>query len=533
MAGRILLDVLVKRGFVGREKLLFAMEPHAGVTEYYLRLDDFCRENGHAQGLAGVITEITGVPIIAISEIDTACWLENPLDCWEKHMALPYRKSDGGICLAMVNPFDAAALQSAEIALGSSLQRAVIDVRSLSGFFSVSGYTARSDYRQAVRDVRQEYHLASPLAGGSIDTSNRMPAAIEDMICSMISKAVEVSASDIHIDALADSAIIRFRIDRCLYLHTEIPTDLKTSLLMNLLLRSGLDITCHACPQDGSFQIVAGSNVVDIRVAVMPTVYGLRLCMRLLGGDRNKLNLSEIGMGERMAGMYRSTLLRKPGLIVVAGPTNSGKTTTMHAGLSEFDHDSLSIFTLEDPVESRLWGITQIQVNEKQGFSYAVALRHLLRHDPDIVMIGEVRDKETAMLTVRAALAGHHVICSIHAKDSAAAVARLTDMGVEPYLLGECLNAVIAQRLARKICNVCNKAGCPTCLHSGYRNLTGVFEYLQVDAALSSLIASGASADAIRAYMKENAMPDLRQDAMLKVENGMTDVEEMSRILEI
>ena len=368
MAGRILLDVLVRQGVIGKEKLLYKTDAQTNLAEYYLSLDSFCRQSDKGTCLAGSIAKLLNIPLLSLSDFDDSLWRDSPSDCWERHLMIPHREHDGNIYLGMVNPFDAEALQQAEMVMGISLQRAVIDIHELASFFAGSVGTARLDYGQTVREVRQEYRLAGFVMPEQENTVDAIPAAIDSMISSMICKALEMSASDIHIDAMDNSAIIRFRIDKRLYLHTEIPADLKDSLTMSLLLRSGLDITCHAHPQEGSFQFNAENRVIDVRVAAMPTVQGQRLCLRLLDGVQKKLGLSEIGMGHAMAQSYRDTLLNKPGLIVVAGPTNSGKTTTMHAGLSEFDRDALSIFTLEDPVEYRLAGITKYKLMKSRVF---------------------------------------------------------------------------------------------------------------------------------------------------------------------
>jgi general secretion pathway protein E len=367
-------------------------------------------------------------------------------------------------------------------------------------------------------------------------------APIIRMINALLTQAAREQASDIHIEPFENASVVRFRVDGTLRDVVRPKKALHGALISRIKIMAQLDIAEKRLPQDGRITLRVGGRPVDVRVSTLPTGHGERAVLRLLEKDAQRLNLEALGMAQDTLAKFDKLIARPHGIVLVTGPTGSGKTTTLYASMSRLETATTNIMTVEDPIEYDLSGIGQTQVNERIGMTFARALRSILRQDPDVIMIGEIRDLETAQIAVQASLTGHLVLATLHTNDAASAVTRLTDMGVEPYLLASSLLGVLAQRLVRRLCPVCKEereedghkqwhpVGCDKCGHSGYAGRRGVYELLLVDDAITSLIHRNASDAEILATSRASGMRTLREDADRWLSTGFTSLEEVLRV---
>jgi type IV pilus assembly protein PilB len=387
-------------------------------------------------------------------------------------------------------------------------------------------------------------------------------APLVRLVNSIIMQAATDGASDIHFEPQEDALVVRTRIDGVLGEVQRIPRRMANGVTTRLKVISKLDIAERRRPQDGRISLNAASvgRMLDIRVAVLPTVEGEQVVMRLIDKSRKTPTLEALGLSESMRDRLAEIIAKPTGALLVTGPTGSGKSTTLYAALAQINRPEIKAITVEDPVEYRLTGINQVQINTKAGLTFASALRSILRSDPDVVMVGEIRDGETAKIAIEAALTGHFVLSTLHTNDAPGALTRLNEMGVEPFLTGSAVSAVLAQRLARKLCANCcemyapsyedliaarispdvaaskegmvfyRKVGCPRCGRSGYKGRIGVFQLLVMDDELEALAASNASRDEIHRSAASGGMRTLWDDGLAKVAAGLTSVEELARI---
>ena len=367
-------------------------------------------------------------------------------------------------------------------------------------------------------------------------------APIIRMINALLTQAAREQASDIHIEPFETSSVVRFRVDGTLRDVVRPKKALHGALISRIKIMAQLDIAEKRLPQDGRITLRVGGRPVDVRVSTLPTGHGERAVLRLLEKDAQRLNLETLGMARDTLVHFDKLIGRPHGIVLVTGPTGSGKTTTLYAAMSRLETATTNIMTVEDPIEYDLGGIGQTQVNERIGMTFARALRSILRQDPDIIMIGEIRDLETAQIAVQASLTGHLVLATLHTNDAASAVTRLTDMGVEPYLLASSLLGVLAQRLVRQLCPVCKAessedghihwraVGCDKCGHSGYAGRRGVYELLLLDDPLRALIHRNASDAEILTAGRAQGMRTLREDANRWLATGATSLEEVLRV---
>ncbi|MFO0101285.1 MAG: type II secretion system ATPase GspE, partial [Betaproteobacteria bacterium] len=365
-------------------------------------------------------------------------------------------------------------------------------------------------------------------------------APIIRMINALLTQATRDGASDIHIEAFETYSLVRFRVDGTLRDVVRPKRALHAALVSRIKIMAQLDIAEKRLPQDGRITLRVGGKAVDVRVSTLPTGHGERVVLRLLEKDLSRLTLESLGMSERTLKTFDALIHQPHGIILVTGPTGSGKSTTLYGAIRRLDHATTNIMTVEDPVEYDIAGIGQTQVNPKIDMSFARALRAILRQDPDVVMIGEIRDLETAQIAVQASLTGHLVLATLHTNDSASAVTRLVDMGVEPFLLSSSLLGVLAQRLVRKLCPHCKQpdpngqgwrpVGCPAGAHTGYLGRTGIYEMLIVDDAVRQLVHPGANDGDIRRTAERAGMLPMRSDGMRWVAGGVTSQEEVLRV---
>jgi general secretion pathway protein E len=387
-----------------------------------------------------------------------------------------------------------------------------------------------------------------------LDATDEAP--IIRLVNSVLFQAVRQRASDIHFESFERGLVVRYRIDGVLYPVLTPPKHLQASIIARLKILSGLNIAEKRLPQDGRFTIRTAGKDVDLRVSVLPTAHGERVVLRLLEKENKLLNLSEMGFSAERLGAIQQLIQLAHGIILVTGPTGSGKTTTLYAALSQINAPDKNIITVEDPIEYQLLGIGQMQVNPKINLTFAAGLRSILRQDPDVIMIGEIRDRETAEIAIHASLTGHLVFSTLHTNDAASAATRLIDMGIEPFLVASSVVAVLAQRLVRKVCKDCREAyhpedeelirlgivppktrptfyrgvGCAACSQTGYRGRTGIYELMVLDDEIRRLIGAKADATAIKQAAIAKGMITLKDDGADKVFHGITTTEEVMRI---
>jgi len=383
-----------------------------------------------------------------------------------------------------------------------------------------------------------------------LDTDEEAP--IVRLINSLLQQAIKEKASDVHIEVYSDSIAVRMRIDGILYTILNPPKRLHPQIVSRIKIMSSLDIAEKRLPQDGRISLKAAGREIDLRVSTIPTAFGERVVMRLLDKSRNLINLSQLGMEPKHLKTIDSFLSLSNGIVLVTGPTGSGKTTTLYSALGEINTAEKNVITVEDPVEYQMRGIGQMQVNPSIDLTFASGLRAILRQDPDVIMVGEIRDTETANIAVQASLTGHLVFSTLHTNDSAGALTRLLDIGVEPYLIASSLEGVLAQRLVRVLCNKCKKevfdlegelskwsylsgrvyksSGCSFCMDSGYKGRTGIFEIMVMTEPIRKLLLNDADTTAIMSQAVADGMQTLRDDGMQKVFKGVTALDEVLRV---
>ena len=376
-----------------------------------------------------------------------------------------------------------------------------------------------------------------PAVEDLLESANDAP--IIRMLNALLTQAAKDGASDIHIEPYERSSAVRFRVDGTLREVVQPNKALHAALISRLKIMAELDIAEKRLPQDGRISLRIGGRAIDVRVSTLPSAHGERAVLRLLDKGEARFTLESLGMsGDTLARFDR--LLRQPhGIVLVTGPTGSGKTTTLYAGLGRVDTSTTNVLTVEDPVEYELAGIGQTQVNAKIDLTFAKALRAILRQDPDVIMIGEIRDFETAQIAVQASLTGHLVLATLHTNDAPSAVTRLIDMGIEPFLLSSSLLGVLAQRLVRKLCPVCRRqdgngrwhpVGCDACAQSGYKGRTGIYELMVADDAIRALIHSRAAESRLFVAAEQAGMKTMREDGERLVAEGITSLEELMRV---
>ena len=406
------------------------------------------------------------------------------------------------------------------------------------------------DKSQVMREVEQAMKNEDLL-----DVSARAP--VIKVVNLMLFEAVTRRASDVHVQPYEDKLAVRFRVDGVLYDMFDPPKALQEEIISRIKVMGGMNIAERRLAQDGRATVEVGDRVVDLRIATLPTTFGERAVIRLLDKSARLYKMGDLGMPPHILELFKNLIWQDHGIILVTGPTGSGKSTTLYAALQEINSTQLNVLTLEDPIEYRLEGISQTQVSDKKGMTFASGLRHVLRQDPDVIMVGEIRDQETAHMAIQSALTGHLVFSTLHTNDAAGAVARMLDLGVEPYLLASSLLGVLAQRLVRLTCPKCRQpyapteaefkrwgldrsllgdkglwrgAGCENCLDTGYRERKGIFELLSVDEGIQELILQRAKASSIKACATSKGMTTLRADGVAKVLNGTTTMDEVARV---
>ena len=399
----------------------------------------------------------------------------------------------------------------------------------ISAAYAQSESSAASVVSEVESDVDLSRMMQSlPAIEDLLETSDDAP--IIRMLNALLTQAARDGASDIHIEPYERHSAVRFRVDGTLRDVVQPNRALHAALISRLKIMAELDIAEKRLPQDGRISLRIGTRAVDVRVSTLPSAHGERAVLRLLDKSGAKLSLESVGMQGDVLARFEHLIAQPHGIILVTGPTGSGKTTTLYAALERLDTRGQNIMTVEDPIEYELAGVGQTQVNAKIDLTFAKALRAILRQDPDIIMIGEIRDFETAQIAIQASLTGHLVLATLHTNDAASAVTRLTDMGIEPFLLSSSLLGVLAQRLVRKLCVQCHGAGCSQCGQTGYQGRTGVFEMLVTDEAIRAQIHTQTGEAEIRTTAQASGMRLMREDGERLVQSGVTSREELVRV---
>jgi general secretion pathway protein E len=412
-----------------------------------------------------------------------------------------------------------------------------IDAALLAQRISAAYAQSESSAATVVSEVEEEADLSRmmqelPAVEDLLESAGDAP--IIRMLNALLTQAVRDGASDIHIEPYERHSSVRFRVDGTLREVVQPNRALHAALISRLKIMADLDISEKRLPQDGRISLRLGTRAIDVRVSTLPNAHGERAVLRLLDKSESKLSLESVGMQGDVLARLEGLITQPHGIILVTGPTGSGKTTTLYAALSRLDAGRSNIMTVEDPIEYELPGVGQTQVNSKIDLTFAKALRAILRQDPDVIMIGEIRDFETAQIAIQASLTGHLVLATLHTNDAASAITRLTDMGVEPFLLSSSLLGVLAQRLVRKYCGHCHGGphgtGCEHCGHTGYAGRTGVFELLVVNDAIRAQIHGQAAEAEVRAQALAGGMQLMREDGERLVAAGITSREEVLRV---
>jgi len=504
-----------------------------------------------------IYSEQLSIPLVDLSEIpiDVEVLKQNPSKVVHRDRVIPIDRHDGTIRVATNNPFNLSAFDELRMLMGAKIETVLATTEEISRIikqhFGVGGQTVEAMIGESDVEVISE-----------VDTDNAdlieqaQEATVVKLVNEILLEAIRDRASDVHIEPYENDLKIRYRIDGVLHT-TNVPPEIRrfhAAIVSRIKILSNLNIAEKRLPQDGGFKIKAQNRDIDLRVSIIPTAFGGAVVMRILDKQSVLLSLDQLGLiDEALAGVQH--LISQPyGIILVTGPTGSGKTNTLYGALNTIRSDAIKILTIEDPIEYYLDGISQVQIKPHIGLTFASALRSFLRHDPDVILVGEIRDLDTAEVAINASLTGHLVFSTLHTNDAVTATTRLLDMGVEPFLVSSAISGVLAQRLVRRICKECRQeyipekadvpadfkvekgqklyrgAGCRDCRNSGYRGRVGIFEMLMITDQLRELIVQRRSATDLQAVARKDGLKLMREDGWSKVLAGMTTVEEIVRV---
>jgi type IV pilus assembly protein PilB len=516
-------------------------------------------------GIARTLAEQYHLPLVDLAEagIDADAAKMIPLAVLERVSAIPFAFEDGTLRIAITDPQNVRGLDELRLATRDSVEFHVAAQTDVLTEIRRLSRTSEALNAVLIEDAVADAAVDQGEEGDDLEADDGISdAPLVRLVNSIIFQAAEEGASDVHFEPQEHALVVRFRVDGVLRVAQRIPTQLTTGVTTRLKVLAKLDIAERRKPQDGriSLNAAAAGRLLDIRVATLPTVEGEAVTMRLLDKSKSAPTLEELGLSDEMRAQLSAIVARPTGALLVTGPTGSGKSTTLYASLAEINRPEVNIITVEDPVEYRLEGINQMQINIRAGLTFATALRSILRSDPDVVMVGEIRDGETARISIEAALTGHLVLSTLHTNDAPGALTRLNEMGVEPFITGAAVSAVLAQRLARKLCPHCaepytpsreellslrvgpdavdalegavfhRRRGCARCADTGYRGRIGIFQLLEVTERLEQLASEKASREEIERAARAEGMHSLWDDGVAKVAAGLTSVEELARV---
>jgi type IV pilus assembly protein PilB len=561
----LVVDLLAATRLVPEDKLALAR----GRARQTGSLANALIEEGVAtsEGIARMLSATHQMPLIDLdlSGVEEDAVKEVPLHVLERVVALPFAFVDGVLRVAVADPGNLHGIDELRLATRHQLELGIASRESILHWIRKQVRASEAFGSRALAEDEEEF-LAEEAAAEDV-TDLEIEDGVSDvplvrLVNSILFQAAEDGASDVHFAPEEDALVVRFRVDGVLQEMQRIPKRLMPGVTTRLKVLAKLDIAERRKPQDGriSLSAAAAGRLLDVRVATLPTVEGESVVMRLLDKSKKPPTLEQLGLSEEMRDKLSEIVARPTGALLVTGPTGSGKSTTLFAALNQINRPEINIITVEDPVEYRLPGINQVQINARAGLTFAAALRSILRSDPDVVMVGEVRDGETAKISIEAALTGHLVLSTLHTNDAPSALTRLNEMGVEPFLTGAAVTGVLAQRLARKLCTHCcemytpsneemiaarvspadaaasdgmafyRKRGCPRCNQTGYKGRVGIYQLLAMTEDLASLAARHATREEIERAAIDGGMKTLWDDGIAKVAAGLTSIEELARV---
>lgn len=519
VTGQPLGEILIQNGAISEDQLIEVMEFQLGVPHVYL--DQF--------------------------EVDRSTIDLVPEEVARRYKVLPVKRRGNRLTLAMIDPMDYYAIDDIQMTTGLQIDPVIATRDSIQKAFA-HYYSLKKSISEVLEDIQPD----------EIDENQvwSEDAPIVRLVNQLIEEAVDKRASDIHFDAQRTGVAVRFRIDGILMNQMRLPKHMQPVLTARIKIMANLNITERRLPQDGRFQLQVRGRTVDVRVATLPTIFGEKIVLRLFDMKNAITRIEKLGFSERNEKTFMRMVNSAHGIVLVTGPTGSGKTSTLYAALHHLNTERQNIITIEDPVEYQLDGINQVQVNPAIGLTFAAGLRSILREDPNIIMIGEIRDMETAEIAIRAALTGHLVLSTLHTNDAASAVIRLLDMGLESYLVASSLRGVVAQRLVRRICPDCRVAysphtdekavlekhgissdklwrgnGCTLCNRTGYRGRLAIQEVLPFNEELRTLVTQHHPIDSYRNWAKQQGYKTMLEDGLDKAVQGLTTIEEVFQVV--
>jgi type IV pilus assembly protein PilB len=548
--GRFISDVIVELGFVPEERVKEAVEEAKAsgrtpeqvlVQAGALSSEQLARATAERFGLEHVDLTIYKPDLGALNLVNA--------QAARRYNAVPIGFDEGVLLVAMADPSNVLALDDLKLLTGHELRPVVASAEDVAALITRMNRLDDAIAEAVQEDSSEDLALVSDIRESADD------APVIKLVNSIIAQAVQDGASDLHFEPDGREMRVRFRVDGVLSESTTIPRRMVAGVVSRVKIMANLDIAERRLPQDGRVSLNIERHPIDVRVVTLPSVHGEGIVMRVLDKEQVLLTLDTLGMRDEARQRFEAGFNQSYGAVLVTGPTGSGKSTTLYAALNAINTPEKNIITIEDPVEYQLPGINQIQVNPRAGLGFAQGLRSMLRADPDVIMVGEIRDAETAKIAVESALTGHLVLSTLHTNDAPSALTRLTEMGIEPFLTASAVDCVLAQRLARTLCRHCKRrtvlgvdalraagfeavfdieayepVGCARCNHTGYKGRTGIYEVMTLSDTIRAMTIERASSDQIRAVAVDEGMRLLRQDGLEKVRLGITSIAEISRV---
>ncbi|TDS31745.1 GspE/PulE family protein [Halanaerobium congolense] len=546
-------DLLIEFGYITEAELRSAISEQEKMD---IRLGEVLKKLGYVseEELIDVLEYQLGIPKVNLSNYLLNAHLSQYVseNLARRHNAVPYEIEDDTLKVAMEDPTDLVAIENIEVNSGMRIEVAIATHSDIINAINQVYSLIDTDTSEIFESLDQYGMNDEP----ELDQLRQMveDAPIVRLTNLIITQAIHTKASDIHIEPLKNSVRVRYRVDGVLHEELTIPKHSQAALISRLKIIADLDITKRRIPQDGRIQMNFKGMQIDMRVSTLPTIYGEKVVIRLLNRDDSLLNIEKLGFSEENKERF-NRLIKKPyGILLATGPTGSGKSTTLFAALNQINSPTKNIVTIEDPVEYQLNGLNQVHANKKVGLTFANTLRSILRQDPDIVMVGEIRDEETAEIAIRAALTGHLVLSTLHTNDAVSAVTRLMDMGIPGYLVASTVIGVIAQRLVRRLCPNCKESyqpgpevkqflnnnvdqlyrpseeKCDSCT-DGYKGRIAIHEILEIDTKLEEMITEGANEPELKRYARAQGMKDLLEDGKEKLRQGITSYNELVSVI--
>jgi len=550
-------EILLQKGKITADNLEEALAARKGPTD---RIDRVLVNMGFVEehDVLEVLGEHLSIPLIDLSqtEVDVEMLRAMPNKLVHRRGLIPIERTSDTLRVATSDPFDMYAFDELRMMTGLKVEP-VLAIQSEIDRIVKKHYGVGGDTVGEMIEETDDFEIVSDSVDENGDIIEMaQEASVVRLVHEILEEAINERASDIHIEPYENDLKIRYRVDGVLH-NTNVPQQIRrfqAAIISRIKIVSNMNIAEKRMPQDGSFKVTFKGREIDFRVSVIPTAFGEGVVLRILDKQMSLVELSELGMGERLLENFRRLIAQPHGIILVTGPTGSGKTTTLYASLKEIVSDEIKILTIEDPIEYVLEGVNQVQVLRKIGLDFARALRSFLRHDPDVVLVGEIRDAETAEVAINASLTGHLVFSTLHTNDAATAPTRMLDMGIEPFLISSSLEGVMAQRLVRRICPDCKEAyepdpaalppdfpyqpgqplyrgtGCRKCLNTGYVGRVGVYELLLMNEEIRELIVQRSSASKLLEVARRHGLMLLREDGFEKAAKGQTTIEEVMRV---